>query len=99
MPIHTPEGALVTEDGCNRSGTSTEALANLKRAFRADGVVSAGTPSPLPDGAVAVRFAERHGLAATATAAALVQREGQRYALATQCVGGGQGIATILERL
>ena len=24
-------------------------------------------------------------------------REGKRYALATQCIGGGQGIATILE--
>ena len=31
-------------------------------------------------------------------AAALLGREGGRYALATQCIGGGQGIATILER-
>jgi acetyl-CoA acyltransferase len=30
-------------------------------------------------------------------AAALLRREGSRYALATQCIGGGQGIATILE--
>lgn len=30
--------------------------------------------------------------------AALLQREGQRYGLATQCIGGGQGIATVLER-
>ena len=30
-------------------------------------------------------------------AAALLQREGGRYALATQCIGGGQGIATVLE--
>ncbi len=32
-------------------------------------------------------------------AASLLQREGGRYALATQCIGGGQGIATILERI
>ena len=30
-------------------------------------------------------------------AASLLQREGKRFALATQCIGGGQGIATILE--
>ncbi len=30
-------------------------------------------------------------------AAALLQREGKKYALSTQCIGGGQGIATILE--
>ncbi|MDA1343875.1 MAG: hypothetical protein O2966_08510, partial [Proteobacteria bacterium] len=29
----------------------------------------------------------------------LLQRENKRYALATQCIGGGQGIATILEAL
>src|SRR5450631_2118335 len=32
-------------------------------------------------------------------AASLLQRVGGRYALATQCIGGGQGIATILERV
>ena len=31
-------------------------------------------------------------------AASLLQRTGGRYALATQCIGGGQGIATVLER-
>ena len=30
-------------------------------------------------------------------AAALLAREGKRYAVATQCIGGGQGIATVLE--
>jgi acetyl-CoA acyltransferase len=30
-------------------------------------------------------------------AAALLRREKGRYALATQCIGGGQGIATVLE--
>jgi acetyl-CoA acyltransferase len=32
-------------------------------------------------------------------AASLLQREGKHYALATQCIGGGQGIATILEAI
>lgn len=32
-------------------------------------------------------------------AASLLARTGGRYALATQCIGGGQGIATILERV
>ena len=30
-------------------------------------------------------------------AASLLKREGKKYALATQCIGGGQGIATVLE--
>jgi acetyl-CoA acyltransferase len=33
----------------------------------------------------------------TGKAAALLQRVGGRYALARQCIGGGQGIATVLE--
>jgi acetyl-CoA acyltransferase len=32
-------------------------------------------------------------------AASLLKREGGRYALATQCIGGGQGIATVLEAI
>jgi acetyl-CoA acyltransferase len=32
-------------------------------------------------------------------AASLLAREGGRYAIATQCIGGGQGIATVLERI
>ncbi|EPJ43768.1 MAG: acetyl-CoA acetyltransferase [Osedax symbiont Rs2] len=32
-------------------------------------------------------------------AASLLQRQEKRYALATQCIGGGQGIATILEAI
>jgi acetyl-CoA acyltransferase len=39
------------------------------------------------------------GARITGKAAALLRREGARYALATQCIGGGQGIATILEAL
>lgn len=190
IAIATDAGERITQDGCIRPGTHLEALAALRPVFRPDGVVTAGTSSPLTDGAVAVlvtseAFAARHGLQATARirsfasvgvdpaimgigpipatrkalaragltvadldvveineafssqalacirdlglnpatvnidggglaighplgatgaritgkAAALLVRENGRYALATQCIGGGQGIATILERL
>lgn len=190
IPTTTPEGLLVDSDGCIRPGTSLQALSGLKPAFRPDGVVTAGTSSPLTDGAAAVlvvheAFAERHGLNAlarietyatygvdpslmgigpipatrraleragltsrdlnvveineafsaqalacirdlgldpatvnidggalalghplgatgariTGKAAALLKRVGGRYALATQCIGGGQGIATVLSAL
>ena len=190
VPIRLPDGEVVDADGCIRPGTTLDALAGLKPAFRADGVVTAGTSSPLTDGAAAVLvasdgFAARHGLEAlarirsfatvgvdpavmgigpipatrkalaraglaaadldvveineafssqalacvrelgldmarvnidggglaighplgatgariTGKAAALLQREKGRYALATQCIGGGQGIATVLEAL
>lgn len=187
VPISTPAG-LVSEDGCIRPGTDAEALAGLKPAFRENGSVTAGTSSPLTDGASATlicsaEFARAHGLVVLAKiksaavapvapdvmgigpipatlkavaragikpgeldvieineafasqaiacirelkldesrinldggglaighplgatgarlvgkAAALLKRTGGRYALATQCIGGGQGIATVLE--
>jgi acetyl-CoA acyltransferase len=37
------------------------------------------------------------GARITGKAAALLKREGKKFALSTQCIGGGQGIATILE--
>ncbi|OAK65534.1 acetyl-CoA acetyltransferase [Variovorax paradoxus] len=189
VPVRLASGDIVDADGCIRPSTSAEALANLKPAFRPDGVVTAGTSSPLTDGAAVVlvtsdAFAARHGLQAlarirsfatvgvdpavmgigpipatrkalaraglsaadldvieineafssqalacirdlgldpakinldggglsighplgatgariTGKAASLLVREKGRYALATQCIGGGQGIATILER-
>ena len=39
------------------------------------------------------------GARITGKAAQLLQRDGGRYAMATQCIGGGQGIATLLERV
>ncbi len=187
VPI-SHEGVAVTEDGCIRPDTNEEGLAGLKPAFLADGSVTAGTSSPLTDGAAAVlvcseEYAESnqleclariksiavggcapeimgigpvgvtrkamiragialddveivelneafavqaiacmrelgldhdkvnidggaialgHPLGATGAritgkAASLLKREGKRYALATQCIGGGQGIATVLE--
>ena len=190
VPIPTGDGETISEDGCIRPNTSLEALAMLPPAFREDGVVTAGTSSPLTDGAAAVLvvsddFAARYDLAPlariravatagcdpavmglgpipatqkalaragltvddlgvveineafasqalacigelrldpatvnldgggmaighplgatgariTAKAAALLARQKARYALATQCIGGGQGIATVLEAL
>jgi acetyl-CoA acyltransferase len=190
VPVRLASGDVVDADGCIRPTTSAEALANLKPVFRSDGVVTAGTSSPLTDGAAVVlvtsdAFAAKHGLKAlariksfatvgvdpavmgigpipatrkalaraglsagdldvieineafssqalacirdlgldpakvnldggglaighplgatgariTGKAASLLVREGGRYALATQCIGGGQGIATILERV
>lgn len=39
------------------------------------------------------------GARITGKAAQLLKRDGKRYALATQCIGGGQGIATVLEAI
>ncbi|MGD9163501.1 MAG: thiolase family protein, partial [Chromatiales bacterium] len=181
---------LVEQDGCVRPDTTPEGLGGLKPAFDQNGTVTAGTSSPLTDGASATlicseEYASEHGLKPlaaiksiavagcapeimgigpvaatrkalaragleaadldiielneafasqslacirdlgleqekinldggaialghplgatgariTGKAAALLQREGKQFALATQCIGGGQGIATILEAL
>jgi acetyl-CoA acyltransferase len=37
------------------------------------------------------------GARITGKAASLLKREGKKFALATMCIGGGQGIATVLE--
>ncbi len=187
VPITTKAG-VVDKDGCIRPETNKEALAGLKLAFDKEGTVTAGTSSPLTDGASAVlvcsedyakenglkilariksvaisgcepdimgigpvrasrKALERAGISASdvdvvelneafasqaiasmreigfrpetvnldggalamghplgatgarivGKAASLLKREGGRYAIATQCIGGGQGIATVLE--
>ncbi len=176
------------DDGCIRPDATLAALAGLKPAFDQNGVVTAGTSSPLTDGAAACLvvssdYAKKHklpvlakirsiaiagcspdimgigpvaatrkaldraglsindidiiemneafaaqamaclrdlnadmsrvnidggalaighplgatGARITGKAAAMLKREKKKYALATQCIGGGQGIATILE--
>jgi acetyl-CoA acyltransferase len=67
VPIVAPDGHLVTKDACPRPGTTLEGLAKLKPAFKQAGSVTAGTSSPLTDGAAAVlvcseEFAKEHGL-------------------------------------
>ncbi|MDJ0948130.1 MAG: thiolase family protein [Alphaproteobacteria bacterium] len=187
VAIETPDGT-VDKDGGIRPDTSTEVLSTLKPAFDKDGTVTAGTSSPLTDGASATlicsedyakasgleiiarikaiagtglepeimgmgpveasrkaldraglkiqdidvielneAFASQsvacisemgadpakvnldggaiaigHPLGAsgariTGKAASNLRREGGRHALATMCIGGGQGIATVLE--
>jgi len=66
VPIKTGN-AIVDQDGCIRGDTSLEGLAALKTAFDAEGSVTAGTSSPLTDGASAVlvtseSYAKEHGL-------------------------------------
>jgi acetyl-CoA acyltransferase len=188
VPVTNAEGNLVSEDGCIRPETTAEALAGLKPAFDQFGTVTAGTSSPLTDGASATlvtseEYAKAHGLKILARirsiavtgcapeimgigpveatrkalerakltikdidiaelneafavqvlsvlqelgldeakinldggaialghplgasgariagkAANLLKREGKQFALATMCIGGGQGIATVLE--
>lgn len=187
IPIETKSGKI-NEDGCIRADTTNETLGGLKPAFSETGSVTAGTSSPLTDGASAVlvtteEFAEKNGLEPlariksfavsgckpeimgigpvvsskkamkragitaddldvielneafssqslaaiqdleldiakinvdggalalghplgatgariTGKAAQILRRDGGRYALSTQCIGGGQGIATVLE--
>jgi acetyl-CoA acyltransferase len=57
----------VKADGTIRPGTTQETLSGLKLAFDKDGTVTAGTASPLTDGASAVlvcseEYADKHGL-------------------------------------
>lgn len=57
----------VAEDGCIREGTTKEALEGLNLAFDENGTVTAGTASPLTDGAAAVlvaseKYAKKHKL-------------------------------------
>jgi acetyl-CoA acyltransferase len=187
VPIKT-SGGEVSEDVCIRAITTLDALAELKPAFLEHGSVTAGSASPLTDGAAAVLvttldFAERHnlkplayvrafavsgcdpkimgigpvrstqkalkragihvsdlnvielneafssqsiasirdlgldaakinldggaialghplgatGARITGKAAQLLSRTKSKWALATQCIGGGQGITTVLE--
>lgn len=189
VPI-THDQKVIQKDGCIREDTTLEKLGILKPAFDKQGTVTAGTSSPLTDGATALivcsleyaknydlkplakicsiasagcdpeimgmgpvaasqkalkraglsidhidvvelneafssqsiacvkelgiaeeklnidggAIALGHPLGATGgrllgKAALLLQRESKKFALATQCIGGGQGIATIMERI
>ena len=41
----------------------------------------------------------RSGARITGKAASLLHREKKKYALATMCIGGGQGMAMVLEKI
>jgi acetyl-CoA C-acetyltransferase len=53
-PVRLPDGTVVSTDDGPRPGTTIEAVAALKPAFRPDGTVTAGNCCPLNDGAAAV---------------------------------------------
>jgi acetyl-CoA acyltransferase len=53
-PVTRPDGTTVTADEGIRRGTSLDALAALRTAFRPDGTVTAGNASQISDGAAAL---------------------------------------------
>jgi 3-oxoadipyl-CoA thiolase len=66
IAVETPTGTVTADEG-PRPDTSLERLATLKTVFRDGGVVTAGSSSPLSDGAAALVVASgdavaRHGL-------------------------------------
>jgi len=66
IPITTADG-VVSTDGCIRPDSNTSSLARLSPVFKSDGSVTAGTSSPLTDGAAFVlvcseEFARTQGL-------------------------------------
>jgi 3-oxoadipyl-CoA thiolase len=66
VPVPVKDGSVTVDEGPRRS-TTLEKLGQLKTVFRADGIVTAGSSSPLSDGAAALVLAseaavERYGL-------------------------------------
>lgn len=66
VAVPVKDGAVVRDEG-PRPGTTLEKLAGLRTIFRPDGIVTAGSSSPLSDGAAALVVAsaaavERYGL-------------------------------------
>ena len=66
VPVPTRDGVVTVDEGPRRSTTAAK-LAALEPAFRAGGIVTAGSSSPLSDGASAIVVAgaeavRRHGL-------------------------------------
>jgi acetyl-CoA C-acetyltransferase len=53
-PVTLPDGTVIATDDCPRPGTTIDAVASLKPAFRPDGRVTAGNACPLNDGAAAL---------------------------------------------
>ena len=59
VPQRKGEPVMVTEDEGVRPDTTAESLAKLRPAFGADGTITAGTSSPISDGACAVLVMSR----------------------------------------
>ncbi len=54
VPVPLPDGSLFSKDEYPRAGTTLEAVAKLKPAFKKDGTVTAATSSGINDGAAAL---------------------------------------------
>jgi acetyl-CoA acetyltransferase family protein len=66
LPVETKAGPVTADEG-PRADTTLDRLAKLRTVFRSDGIVTAGSSSPLSDGAAAIvvaseRAVERFGL-------------------------------------
>jgi 3-oxoadipyl-CoA thiolase len=61
LPIQTPQGTVTADEG-PRPDTSLERLARLRPAFVSDGIVTAGSSSPLSDGAAAIIVASEQAV-------------------------------------
>jgi acetyl-CoA acetyltransferase family protein len=62
VPVPIKDGAFTVDEGPRRS-TTLDKLATLRPAFRADGIVTAGSSSPLSDGAAALVLASEDAVA------------------------------------
>jgi acetyl-CoA acyltransferase len=101
-PVYASQKALA------RAGLTLEDIdiVELNEAFAAQALaVLKELPIPaerlnLDGGAIALGHPlGASGARITGKAASLLIREGKQFALATQCIGGGQGIATVLEAI
>jgi acetyl-CoA acyltransferase len=54
VPVTIPDGTQVSKDEGIRRGGTAESMANLKPAFRPDGVITAGNSSQISDGSAAL---------------------------------------------
>jgi acetyl-CoA acyltransferase len=54
VPVTIPDGTQVSKDEGIRRGGTVESMANLKPAFRPDGVITAGNSSQISDGSAAL---------------------------------------------
>ena len=61
VPVTLPDGSVVSKDEHPRPGTTLEAVAKLKPAFRADGTVTAASASGINDGAAALLVGRADG--------------------------------------
>jgi acetyl-CoA acyltransferase len=96
-----------TKKALQRAGLQVEDLSviELNEAFAAQALFvmrEAGFPAEktnLLGGAIALGHPlGMSGVRIIGTAVTVLEQKNERYALATMCVGGGQGVATILER-